>query len=140
MSQAYLQLPIHEDSKPLLVINTLKGLFQYTRLPYRVTVAPAIFQAVMDCALQGLPVACYLDDILIAAPTEHNLILEQVLQGLQGSGIHLCEEKCMFRQQQVEYLGHHINAIGIHPTKNKVHAISEAPTPTNITQMKAFLI
>ena len=63
MSQAYLQLPVHEDSKPLLVINTPKGLFQYTQLPYGVSVALAIFQAVMDRVLQGLPVACYLDDI-----------------------------------------------------------------------------
>ena len=39
----------------------------------------------------------------------------------------------MFGQQQVEYLGHHIDAMGIHPTENKVHVISEAPTPTNIT-------
>ena len=34
LSQAYLQLPVDEDSKALLVINTLKGLFQYNRLPY----------------------------------------------------------------------------------------------------------
>ena len=69
----------------LLIINTPKGLFQYTRLPYGVSVAPAIFQSVMDRVHQGIPVACYLDDILIAAPTKskHNLILEQVLQKLQ---------------------------------------------------------
>ena len=141
MAQAYLQLPVHVDSKPLLVINTPKGLFQYTRLPYGVSVAPAIFQSVMDRVLQGLPVACYLDDILIAAPTEreHNLILEQVLQRLQESGIHLREEKCMFGQQQVEYLGHRIDATGIHPTQNKVRALSEAPTPANITQLRAFV-
>ena len=96
----------------------------------------------MDRVLQGLPVACYLDDILIAAPTEseHSLILEQVLQRLQESGIYLCEEKCMFGQQQVEYLGHCIDAMGIHPTKNKVRAISEAPTPANITQLKLLLV
>ena len=45
----------------------------------------------------------------------------------------------MFRQQQVEYLGNHIDAMGIHPTKNKVRAISEAPTPANITQLRAFV-
>lgn len=56
----------------------------------------------MDRVLQGLPVACYLDDIQIAAPTEseHNVILEQVLQKLQDSGIHLAAEKCMFNQEQ----------------------------------------
>ena len=47
----------------------------------------------------------------------------------------------MFEQQQVEYLGYRIDTIGIHPTKNKVHAISEAPTltPANITQLGSFV-
>ena len=60
LSQAYLQLPVDEDSKDLLVINTPKGLFRYNRLPYGVSVAPAIFQSVMDRVLHALPVACYL--------------------------------------------------------------------------------
>ena len=64
LTQAYQQLPLDEDSKKVLVVNTPKGLFQYTRLPYGVSTAPAI--AVMDQILQGLPVACYLDDILVA--------------------------------------------------------------------------
>ena len=139
--QAYLQLPVDDDSKSLLVINTPKGLFRYNRLPYGVSVAPAIFQAVMDRVLQGLPVACYLDDILIAAPTEseHNLILEKVLQRLQDSAIRLAAEKCKFGQEQVEYLGHLVDATGIHPTRNKVLAINQGPIPTNITQLRAFV-
>ena len=58
------------------------------------SVALAIFQSVMDRVLHNLPVACYLDDILIAAPTvkEHDVLLEKVLQRLQDSGIHLREE------------------------------------------------
>ena len=60
--------------------------------------APAIFQSVMDRVLQGLPVVCYLDDILIVAPTEqeHNLFLEKVINRLQESEIHLREEKYKF--------------------------------------------
>ena len=126
LSQAYLQLPVDEDSKGLLVINTPKGLFRYNRLPYGVSVAPAIFQSVMDRVLQGLPVACYLDDILIAAPTEqeHNSILDKVISRLQESGIHLREKKCEISKGQVEYLGHMIDA---------------TPTPQNITQLRAFV-
>ena len=37
LSQAYLQLPVNEDNKDLLVINTPKGLFRYNRLPYGVS-------------------------------------------------------------------------------------------------------
>ena len=36
LSQAYLQVPIDEETKKLLVVNTPKGLFRYTRLPYGV--------------------------------------------------------------------------------------------------------
>ena len=141
LSQAYLQLPVDDDSKDLLVINTPKGLFRYNRLPYGVSVAPAIFQSVMDRILHNLPVACYLDDILISAPTveEHDVLVEKVLQRLQDAGIHLHQEKCHFGQRQVEYLGHLIDATGIHPTNNKVRAIKEAPVPSDITQLRAFV-
>ena len=40
---------------------------------------------------------------------------------------------------QVEYLGHQISQKGLYPTKEKVHAIVEAPAPQNITQLKSFL-
>ena len=56
LSQAYLQLPIDVQSQQLYftTINTHKGLFQYTRLPYGIASAPAIFQITMDKILQGL--------------------------------------------------------------------------------------
>ena len=55
MSQAYLQLPLDQESKELVTINTQKGLFHYNRLPFGVSSSPAIFQRVMDSILQGLP-------------------------------------------------------------------------------------
>ena len=66
--------------------------------------------------------ATYVDDILIATPTvkEHNGLLEKILQRLQGSGIHLREEKCHIGQEQLEYLGHVVDGTGIHPTEDKV--------------------
>ena len=70
LTQAYQQLLLDDESKQLLVVNTPKGLFQFTHLPYGVSMAPAIFQSVMDHILQGLPIACYLDDILIAGNTK----------------------------------------------------------------------
>ena len=44
LSQVYQQLPLDENSKNLLVVNTPKGLYCYTRLSYGVSTAPAIFQ------------------------------------------------------------------------------------------------
>lgn len=41
--------------------------------------------------------------------------------------------------KQVEYLGHVIDKDGLRPTQQKVKAIQDAPTPTNITELRAFL-
>ena len=42
LSQAYQQLPLDEESKQYVVINTHKGLFRYTRLPFGISSAPGI--------------------------------------------------------------------------------------------------
>ena len=41
--------------------------------------------------------------------------------------------------ESVEYLGHNISAEGLHPTKEKVRAITDAPPPKDISQLRAFL-
>ena len=104
--------------------------------------APAIFQSVMDRILQGLPVTCYLDDLLIYIATkieeEYDQLLEQTLEGLEKAEIRLKQEKCEFYAEELQYLGHHIIATGIHPTEEKIQA-QDAPRPENVSQLCAFL-
>ena len=90
MRQAYQQVLLDEPSKKLVVINTLKGFFQYNRLPFRISCAPGIFQRVMDSLLKGVPgVVVYLDDILVTGPSEeeHLSSLKQVLSRLHEAGL-----------------------------------------------------
>ena len=142
LSQAYQQLTLDKESKKCVVINTHKGLYKYTRLPYGISSAPGIFQRVMDNLLQGLSVvAVYLDDILVTGATEkeHLSTLEKVLGRLEMSGLHVKKKKCHFMVPSVTYLGHQINASGLHPLPNKVRAIEEAPAPNNVTELKSYL-
>ena len=83
----------------------------------------------------------YIDDILVTGATieEHLQNLEAVLKRLADAGLRLNRSKCFFLQPQIQYLGHLLNATGLHPTDEKVAALAEAPTPTNITQLRSFL-
>ena len=51
----------------------------------------------------------------------------------------LKREKCVFMVLKVEYLGHVISKDGIQPTAEKVHAITEAPKPKNVAELRALL-
>ena len=126
LSSAYQQMPLEETSRPLVTTNTHHGLYQFTRLPFGISSGPAIFQKAMATILQGLPhVICYLDDILITGTSDHEHLknLEEVLCRLQRHGVRLKQKKCAFMQNSVDYLGHHIDAFGIHTDTNKVKAI-----------------
>ena len=70
-SNTYLQYRLHIDYRKYTTINTPIGLFQYTRLPFGVSSAPAIYQRVMDNMLKSIPGVCvYLDDVLISGSSE----------------------------------------------------------------------
>lgn len=142
LKQAYQQLPLEESSKQYTVINTHKGLFRYNRLPYGISSAPGIFQRTMDNLVSGIPgVVVYLDDILISGATdeEHLTSLEEVLRRMKIAGLRLRQNKCTFMAPSVIYLGYKIDARGLHPVQDKVQAITDAPKPVNVTQLKSYL-
>lgn len=73
-----------------------------------------------------LSLLCYLDDVLVFAPTE-NLALEQlemVFQRLKAYNLKLAPKKCHFLQRSVRFLGHIVSADGIRSDPDKVAAIT----------------
>ena len=44
-----------------------------------------------------------------------------------------------FLQKKVVYLGHVIDADGLHPDKERVRATTKAPNPKNVSELKSFL-
>ncbi|XP_054260279.1 uncharacterized protein K02A2.6-like [Macrosteles quadrilineatus] len=90
LEAAYLQLPVAEESQPLLTLTTHKGLVRLRRLPYGLSSAPALFQAAMDKIIGGLPGSvAYLDDVLVGGSSQEEALsrLESVLQRLQSYGV-----------------------------------------------------
>ena len=126
-SQAYLQLPL---DRQYVTVNTPKG---YNRLPFGVSSAPSIFQQTMNNLLQGIKgVSIYMDDILISGTT-----VEEHLQTLDKMGSMRVgwESKCFFLRPWIDHI---IDKDGLHPTKEKVRAIQESPTPRNVGELRSF--
>lgn len=142
LRQAYHQMELDDTSKSLLVINTHKGLFRYNRLAFGVASAPAIWQRAIDQVLQSVPFTqCLLDDIIVSGRSddEHLKNLDSVLQRLSTYNLKVNLDKCEFFQSKISYCGHQIDEQGLHKSPEKIIAVTEAPRPETVTQLKAFL-
>ena len=117
LTSAYQQMLLDDDPAKFVTLNTHKGLYECTRLPFRIASVPAIFQCAMDTILQGIPnTVCYLDNILVTGKSEANHLqhLEKVLHRLQEKGVCLHCNRCRLFQSFVEFLGYSIDVKGIH--------------------------
>ena len=142
LSHAYQQLVLDDESRKYTTINTSKGLFEYTRLPFGINAAPGIFQRTMENLLSQIPMTTvYLDDILIAGKTveEHDKHLKMVLDKLQQHGKKLKKSKCMLMKTSIEYLGRKLDADGIHLTGKKFVGVQNAVPPKNVSELRSFL-
>lgn len=142
LTGAFSQIRISEKSQEYLTMNTHRGLLRYTRLPFGIKSAPAIFQSVVDTILRGTSRArSYMDDILIGGRNmkecEENTAL--VLKKLSEFNVKANFKKCSFIKKELEYLGFVISGEGIKPIKDKLIALRKAPTPKDVTSLKSYL-
>ena len=142
LSHAYQQIRLEEASQKYVTVNTHRRLYRYKQLSFGIASAPAIFQRSMESLLQGLAGVCaYIDDIIITGQTkkEHLHNLSEVLSRLERAGMKLKENKCVYMMPKVEYLSHRINSQGLQPAESKVDAMTEAPPPKDVSELKSFL-
>ena len=142
LSQAYHQLKLSPDSRVFTTINTHRGLYEYTRLPFGVNSAVSIFQRTIENLFADLPgCVVYIDDILITGETdeEHMENLRRVLQRLEEAGMKLKPNKVELMSDTVTYLGHQISAKGVSPTDEKVRAIKTAVRPNDVSELQSFI-
>ena len=143
LKNAYLQIPLDEESQKACTIITHKGLYRPNRMPFGVASAPAIFQKIMDQRiLQGIEGAvAYLDDITVTGRTdqEHLERLARVLHRLKTYGLRAKKSKCEFLKEKVELLGHIVSADGIETSPKKVEDMKKMPAPKNLKEVESFL-
>ena len=142
LKSAFQQLTMDEKSQEMCTLNTPLGLYRPKRLPYGVASSPALWQETMDKIFAGLPgVFIFVDDIVVAGEDEeqHESRLRKVLERIKENGMKINKDKCLFKVPSVEYLGFIIDGKGIHKTKEKIKAVMEAKTPTDVKELQSFL-
>ena len=140
----YWQLPVHpvDRDKTAFSPGPGMGLFQFPQMPFGLSGAPASFQRLMDKICHGLPfTTTYLDHVLVhsASMQEHAEHLRLVLERLSTAGLTLQGRKCNIGMAKVTYLGHVFSAAGMEPDPQKVAAVHDWTTPTNVSDLQSFL-
>ena len=139
---AYWQLPLKEESKPKTAFICDFGLFEFNRMPFGLTCAPAAFSELMAKVLDGLNfVKIYLDDVLVysSTPEQHLEHLQQVFDRLRKHKLRLKKKKCKFFCKEMKYLGYIINESGILPDPEKVKILKTLPSPKTVRDVRSVL-
>ncbi|KAL0149260.1 hypothetical protein M9458_055494, partial [Cirrhinus mrigala] len=144
LRNAYHLVRIREGDEWKTAFNTPTGHFEYRVLPFGLTNAPAVFQALINDVLRDMVnrfVFVYLDDILIFSSSlqVHAQHVRQVLKRLLENQLYVKAEKCVFHTKSVSFLGHIISAEGIKADPAKVRAVAEWPTPDSRKALQRFL-
>lgn len=144
LKSGYYQVEMADEDKPKTAFTCPLGFFEFNRMPQGVTNAPSTFQRLMEKCVGDLhlnEVLVFLNDLIVFSDTleEHEARLMKVLNRLKDYGLKLSPEKCHFFKTSVKYLGHVVNAQGVHTDPDKVSALRDWPRPLNRKDLKCFL-
>nr|GEW95913.1 putative reverse transcriptase domain-containing protein [Tanacetum cinerariifolium] len=110
----YHQLRVHEDEILKVTFRTCYGHIEFTIMPFGLTNAPATRE-------------------------EHELHLGLVLEPLKKEKLYAKFSKCKFWLQEVQFLGHVINGVGIYVDPSKIKAVKNWEAPRTPTEVNSFL-
>ena len=148
LAAGYWQVRVHPQSREKTAFITPQGLFQFNVMPFGLRNAPAVFQRLMQRVLAGLNpdegvpfTSVYIDDILIFSETfeDHLSHLKAVIERIASAGLKLKPCKCKFIRQTVDFLGHILTPVGIHPNPDRVSAVQKFPRPQSVREVRQFL-
>jgi len=139
----YWQVGMTDRASECSTFCTRRGFFSFSRMPFGLSGAPATFCRLMNIVLAGLLFViclCYIDDLIIFARTEQELLdrVNVVLTRLREAGLKVKPSKCCLFKNEIAFLGHRISANGIQPLPDKLQAITDWPRPHCVRDVRAF--
>lgn len=133
--------PGHEEKT---AFNTRYGQYEYLVMPFGLCNAPGSFQSLINDSIHDYLddfATAYLDDILIYSESlqDHISHVRKVLERMRINNLQLDIQKCCFCTSKVKYLGLCISTEGLCMDHEKIEAITNWQTPSNLKDVRSFL-
>lgn len=108
LTLGFYSIPLHESDRHYKAFITPLGLYEYNRLPQGFYNSPASFMRMMLSIFGDLnfsSLLCYLDDLLVFAPSEGEALKKQevVFSRLRASNLKPAQKKCHFLRRTVRF-------------------------------------
>ena len=144
VDRAFWQVGLREEDKCKTAFVMDGNLFEFNVMPFGSMNAPSTFQRLVDRVLRGLTwkqCLVYIDDVLIFSKSfeDHLCDIDEVLCRFTYAGLKLKPTKCIFAENEVEYLGFKFTDKGLQPTTTKIEAIMKLKPPDTTKKLFSFL-
>ena len=141
--QAYYQIPMAENAIEKTAFTTQNGHYEFLRLPFGLTNAPADFNRIMNEIFHEFKAfeEHYFDDSTVHSINidQHLIHLEAIFKKLRQVNLKLNFDKCLFIQTEIKLFGHIISENLIKMDQKKIDLIKDWPIPTNTSELSRFL-
>ena len=140
--KGYWHQELDEASSFLTTFNTEFGRFQYTVMPFGITVAGDVFQWKFDQCFSHLQnVIVIVDDIMIVGKShkKHDLAFTTLLETARKCNVWLNYNKLQYKKTEVDFFGETYMIDGCKPAQTKVSAITTMLEPSCKKRGKSFI-
>ena len=143
LSDAYLQLPVAEDSVDKLTFTIAGEQLSFTGAIYGLSDLASVLNRVVAAVFRGMPfVRPFFDNVIIASgPSweEHTQHCLAALAALNAANLRVAPHKTRLGRRQLRILGHLISAHGVALDPFKASEIADYPFPETAKQLASFI-
>ena len=144
LASGYWQIAMDEVDREKTAFTTPMGLYEFNRMPFGLSNAPATFQRFMERCFGDQScetLMFYLDDIIVFSADfqSHLERLDMVFSRLAKHGLKAKPSKCHLLKTSINFLGHVASEDGISTDPDKCSALERWPIPTSAKAVRQFL-
>lgn len=144
LNQAYYQVPLAEESKPITAFCTDWNLYEFNRVPFGLATGAAVLSRLLDNVLGDLKFVCvynYLDDVVIYSRSfeEHLSHIEQVLTRFRSAGLTVKPSKLTLCREEISFLGHLVSSRGVSIDQERTADLRKFPPPRSKKDIARFI-